>query len=134
MREYLTQNDQQDKPNHNNSSKTHEVQQLSTGSKAAQRAQVLQLQRQRGNAYVRRMLSDVQRQDEGAPAADAAAPTMISDGGATVTVAGGVAKVSAPMLQVNAAMADFAGIVKSNTLITNSVISSSYTPGAGNIE
>lgn len=125
MREQLPQHDQPEKairPAEHDSA---------VGAKTSRQAQVLQLQRQRGNAYVRRML-DVQRQDEGAPA-DAAAPAKISSGGAEVTVEGGVAKISAPMLTVDAAMANFSGIIRSNTLQTDSVIASSYTPGAGNL-
>jgi hypothetical protein len=30
-------------------------------------------------------------------------------------------------------MAKFAGVVQCDTLITNSVVASSYTPGAGNL-
>jgi uncharacterized protein involved in type VI secretion and phage assembly len=41
--------------------------------------------------------------------------------------------VSAGMVQVDAGMSTFSGVVKCDTLITNSVISSSYTPGAGNV-
>jgi hypothetical protein len=37
------------------------------------------------------------------------------------------------MVTVDAAMARFSGIVKCETLISTSVISTSYTPGAGNI-
>jgi len=42
-------------------------------------------------------------------------------------------KVDASMVQVTAAMSQFSGVVQCDTLITNAVISSSYTPGAGNI-
>ncbi|MBV9931296.1 MAG: hypothetical protein JO013_10165 [Alphaproteobacteria bacterium] len=41
--------------------------------------------------------------------------------------------VTASTVSVSAAMSTFSGIVKCDTLITNSVISSSYTPGAGNV-
>jgi hypothetical protein len=37
------------------------------------------------------------------------------------------------MVTVNAGMAKFSGVVQADTLIANSVIASSYTPGAGNI-
>lgn len=42
-------------------------------------------------------------------------------------------ELSAGMLVVGAGMSKFSGVVQSDTLITNSVIASSYTPGAGNI-
>lgn len=41
--------------------------------------------------------------------------------------------VTAAMVTVDAAMSTFSGVVKADTVITNSVVSSSYTPGAGNI-
>jgi hypothetical protein len=37
------------------------------------------------------------------------------------------------MVKVDAAMSKFSGVVKCDTLISNAVVSSSYTPGAGNI-
>jgi uncharacterized protein involved in type VI secretion and phage assembly len=52
---------------------------------------------------------------------------------AKVTIKAGTAEISAGMLTVNAGMSKFSGVVKADTVITNSVISSSYTPGAGNI-
>jgi len=53
---------------------------------------------------------------------------------AKVTVqAGATVDVSASMVNVNAAMSKFSGVVKADTVITNSVVSASYTPGAGNI-
>lgn len=52
---------------------------------------------------------------------------------AKVTVNASQVAVSAGMVTVDSAMSKFSGVVKCDTLITNSVISSSYTPGAGNI-
>jgi uncharacterized protein involved in type VI secretion and phage assembly len=59
--------------------------------------------------------------------------------GITITAAAKVAvnaaqvNVSAGMVNVDTAMAKFSGIVKCETLIATSVVSASYTPGAGNI-
>jgi uncharacterized protein involved in type VI secretion and phage assembly len=59
--------------------------------------------------------------------------------GITVTAAAQVKvqcatmEVSAGMVTVNAGMSKFSGVVQCDTLITNAVISTSYTPGAGNI-
>jgi uncharacterized protein involved in type VI secretion and phage assembly len=53
--------------------------------------------------------------------------------GGTVTVEGTRLSVSAGMVSVDAGMSTFSGMVKCDVLQTNSVISSSYTPGAGNI-
>ncbi len=51
-----------------------------------------------------------------------------------VTVqAGAQVEITAAMVTVNAAMSRFNGIVQADTVISNSVISASYTPGAGNI-
>lgn len=52
---------------------------------------------------------------------------------AKVTVQAGQVAVSAGMVQVDAGMSKFSGVVQCDTLISNSVISASYTPGAGNI-
>jgi len=42
-------------------------------------------------------------------------------------------KVSAGMVEVDAGMAKFSGFVQCDTLIANSVVAASYTPGAGNV-
>jgi uncharacterized protein involved in type VI secretion and phage assembly len=52
---------------------------------------------------------------------------------AKITVNASTVEVSAGMVTVNAGMSKFSGVVQCDTLISNSVISSSYTPGAGNI-
>ena len=52
---------------------------------------------------------------------------------AKVTVNASQVAVSAGMVQVDAGMSKFSGIVQCDTLITNSVVSTSYTPGAGNV-
>jgi uncharacterized protein involved in type VI secretion and phage assembly len=52
---------------------------------------------------------------------------------AKVTINASTATISAGMLTVDAGMSKFSGVVQCDTLITNSVVSSSYTPGAGNI-
>jgi len=50
-----------------------------------------------------------------------------------VTVNASTAELTAGMLTVNAGMSKFSGVVQADTVITNSVVSASYTPGAGNI-
>lgn len=52
---------------------------------------------------------------------------------AKVTVNASSVEVSAGMVTVNAGMSKFSGVVQADTVITNSVVSASYTPGAGNI-
>lgn len=52
---------------------------------------------------------------------------------AKVKISAGTIEMSAGMVKVDAGMSKFSGVVKSDTVITNAVVSSSYTPGAGNI-
>lgn len=60
-------------------------------------------------------------------------------GGVTITSAASVrlqasnVDVQAGMVTIDAGMARFSGVVQCSTLIANAVVSSSYTPGAGNI-
>jgi hypothetical protein len=42
-------------------------------------------------------------------------------------------KVRAPVVTVEAGSADFDGVLRCSTLIADTVIASSYTPGAGNV-
>jgi len=52
---------------------------------------------------------------------------------AKVTVNAGQVAVSAGIVTVDAGMSKFSGVVQADTVIANSVVSASYTPGAGNI-
>lgn len=52
---------------------------------------------------------------------------------AKVTVNASLVAVSASLVTVDAGMSRFSGVVQADTVIANSVISASYTPGAGNI-
>lgn len=52
--------------------------------------------------------------------------------GVSVTASASV-RVAASIVEVSASLARFSGVVQADTLITNSVVSASYTPGAGNI-
>jgi hypothetical protein len=52
---------------------------------------------------------------------------------AKVTINASMAELTAGMVTVNAGMSKFSGVVQCDTLISTSVISASYTPGAGNI-
>jgi uncharacterized protein involved in type VI secretion and phage assembly len=51
----------------------------------------------------------------------------------TVEVSASKLEVSAGMVTVNAGMSQFSGVVQCDTLISNAVVSASYTPGAGNV-
>ncbi len=52
---------------------------------------------------------------------------------AKVTVNASQVAISAGMVTVDAGMSRFSGVVQADTVISNSVVSASYTPGAGNI-
>ena len=64
---------------------------------------------------------------------------QLDPGGITVTspakvsVNASTVEISAAIVTVNAGMSNFSGVVQADTVITNSVISASYSPGAGNI-
>lgn len=63
----------------------------------------------------------------------------LESSGVTVTASSKViinadsVEVSAGTVTVNAGMSKFSGVVQADTLIANSVVANSYTPGAGNI-
>ena len=50
-----------------------------------------------------------------------------------VSISANQLEVSASMVNVSAGMSKFSGVVQSDTNMTNTTISSTYTPGAGNI-
>lgn len=50
-----------------------------------------------------------------------------------LTISSSAAEINTGMLAVNTGMAKFSGVVQCDTMIANAVVSSSYTPGAGNI-
>jgi phage baseplate assembly protein gpV len=58
---------------------------------------------------------------------------VVIEGAARVAVNASQVKISAGMVEVDAGMAKFSGVVQCDTLIANSVVAASYTPGAGNI-
>jgi uncharacterized protein involved in type VI secretion and phage assembly len=50
-----------------------------------------------------------------------------------LTIKSSIIELGAGMVTVNAGTSKFSGVIQCDTLISNSVISSSYSPGAGNI-
>ncbi len=52
---------------------------------------------------------------------------------ARLTLKASMVAVSAGTVTVDAAMSKFSGVVQADTVISNTVVSSAYTPGAGNI-
>jgi hypothetical protein len=59
-------------------------------------------------------------------------PISIQAGG-SVDVQASAVNISAGMVKVDAGMSKFSGVVQADTVITNAVVGTSYTPGAGNI-
>ena len=118
------------------------------GTRALRQAAVLQMQRTHGNSVVMRQIaSDVQRQDQSEQAAEGSAPTgqttapategegpsQISSAGSSVSTSAGGVDLTGPMVNLNAAVVNADGVVHASTIIADSVVASSYTPGAGNI-
>jgi uncharacterized protein involved in type VI secretion and phage assembly len=53
--------------------------------------------------------------------------------GSKLTINAGNIAISAGMVTVDSGMSRFSGVAQADTVISNSVVSASYTPGAGNI-
>jgi len=103
---------------------------------------ILQLQRTHGNAFVQRHITPtVQRIDEeAAESGGSSGEQEIGGAGSTVRAGAGAVDIEGPMVNINAgstninsAMTNMSGVLRVETLIADSVISSSYSPGAGNI-
>jgi len=61
-----------------------------------------------------------------------ASVTIMAGAGVTIT-SGGPISITAPMVSITAPMVQCAGVIQCITLITTSVVSPTYTPGAGNM-
>jgi hypothetical protein len=99
------------------------------------------MQRERGNAFVARALGpEISRQGDGrippspVETTEAAGPTEIASGGSIVRATPGGVDVIGGAVNVNAGLSRFSGVVQADTIIANSVIAASYTPGAGNLQ
>lgn len=55
------------------------------------------------------------------------------DAAVTVTLNATIVELKASFLTVDCPFSSFSGVVQADTILTNSVVSASYTPGAGNI-
>jgi hypothetical protein len=101
-------------------------------------AEVLALQRTAGNAAVAGMLQRaVDIGDVTSTVDTAGGAATPAGGGATgiegITSQGGVVTIDAAMVNINAPMVRTDGVLQTDTLIAQSVVGSSYTPGAGNV-
>lgn len=83
------------------------------------------------------VLDDGQRsvtvQDSNGNSAKFEAAGITITASAKVTINASTVEVSAGMVTVNAGMSKFSGVVQCDTMISNAVVSASYTPGAGNV-
>ena len=77
--------------------------------------------------------SSVRVEDGNGNSITLAASGITINASAKVVVNASTVDLNAGMVAVNAGMARFSGVVQCDTLISNSVVSASYTPGAGNI-
>lgn len=57
----------------------------------------------------------------------------LSAGGTRIVIANGSVRIEAATVEVSAGQVRFSGVVQCDTLIANSVVAASYTPGAGNV-
>lgn len=96
------------------------------------------LQRQVGNRAVverlgvqRQSLEDFGLGDPGF--GGGGGPTGGGSGGGTQVISGDVIELDAGSIVLNAPLTRVNGVLQTDTLITDSVIASSYTPGAGNV-
>lgn len=53
--------------------------------------------------------------------------------GQKVVLSASQVDINASMVTVNAGISKFSGVIQADTLIANSVVASSYTPGGGNV-
>ena len=75
----------------------------------------------------------VRLEDQNGNSVTLAAAGITVTASAKVTVNASTIEVNASMVTVNAGMSKFSGTVQCDTIIANSVVGASYTPGAGNI-
>jgi hypothetical protein len=118
------------------------------GNGPVKAAVMRQAQQTYGNRAVQRFIQrcaacngqeePVQRQTPGEQPTQGAAP---SNGGGGAAGAGGPARlegstvdISGAVVNINSGMTRASGVLQVDTLIANSVVSSNYTPGAGNIQ
>lgn len=82
----------------------------------------------------------IEGNDRGVTIEDAAGDSIQLQGGniqiratAQVSVQCSNLQISAAMITVDAAMTKFSGEIQADTVITNTVVANTYTPGAGNV-
>ncbi|PJF38608.1 MAG: hypothetical protein CUN55_16805 [Phototrophicales bacterium] len=141
--EYIPSVEDEKLQNHSHTSDSAEITTVPPdirGNSVQRKSAILQMQRQYGNAYVQRYLATIQRDpstSEEQGNSDVAIPqgasTSIGDGSASISAQNGIVTIDASMVNINAPITNHSGIDRSTTVIADSVVASSYTPGAGNI-
>jgi uncharacterized protein involved in type VI secretion and phage assembly len=72
-------------------------------------------------------------QDSNGNSVTLAAAGVTLTAASNLTIRAGTIDITAGLITVNSGMSKFSGVVKSDAVVTNSVVSASYSPGAGNI-
>lgn len=99
---------------------------------------ILQLQRSRGNSFVMRQVMPTLQRENGD---EATTPSEIASDGSRVSTEGGgvnvdsagTVDVNGPMINLNGAVVEVAGVLRASTILADSVLSSTYSPGVGNV-
>lgn len=77
--------------------------------------------------------SEIEISDASGNSVTLAAGGIRVNAAAKVTINASVVEINAGAINVNAGLTKFAGTIQCDTMISNSVVSASYTPGAGNV-
>ncbi len=103
---------------------------------------LLALQRSAGNAAVASLVAPVVQRDVeiGEVGIDVSPPTTApepagpaGDSSGAVTSSGGATSINGAVISLNAPMTESSGVIRADTIIANTVVGASYTPGAGNV-
>ena len=71
--------------------------------------------------------------EQGGERVDIAPGTVKLTGSGIVSIEAAQVTISAGLVKVDAGLSKFSGVVQCDTLISNAVVSTSYSPGAGNL-
>ena len=112
---------------------------VALAGRAASPSSLLRLQRLAGNVAVQRVVggdevtTSVEPAAAAAPAPAAAAPAAAAPGANTLGDGTGPVSINGPTVGIHAPMVQADGVLQASTIIADSVVASSYSPGAGNV-
>ena len=109
----------------------HQIKKNTLTHSSGKPVQQLEKQVQDLQRIVHALLNRLSKLESALQVSDSGNVTITSS--AKIRLNGATVEMSSGMVQVNSGMSKFTGVVQSDTVVTNSVVSSSYTPGAGNI-